>query len=302
MGYAMRNDISEATKRLACARKVDDLIPEHREMLCQIISAEIDGSLQGAYSDIPIQVYHHPLCSGYSSTMIKRIIDQSYNHAFLSSNSQAGHFRFGSAFHAFCNEPHLFDRDYIVAPVDKRRSSEFKATKAKAGLRIVLTNKEFRAIEVMARKLFTHPDIGPMIQGPGTQYELTFFSQDSKTGLWKRCRADIKQGKNVQDIKTCLSASESSFISDAKMFLYRISASWYLEVISEVENEIHTDFWLHACEKEDPWEVAKYKVAGVSLDRAQKDIRGALDLIRSVLDDGEKAWRGYKLGVKEIVI
>ncbi len=296
----MRNDIAEAKKRLNEARKVTDLSAAHRDLLCDIINAEISDSLAGFYNDIPIQVYHHPLCTGYSSTLIKRLIEQSFNHAFLEKNGKSGAFRFGSAFHTFCNEPHLFETDYIVAPVSERRSKEFKATKARAGNRIVLTADEFKAIEVMSGNLFRHPDASPLLAG--AKFEHTFFSRDSKTGLWKRCRSDLWKGLSVGDLKTCMNASPVTFAMDAKRFLYRISAAWYLGVISEATGISHEEFYLIACEKEAPWEIAVYKVSQQSIERAQLEIRQALDTIRVILDEGEKAWRGFQLGIKEIAI
>ncbi len=295
----MRNDITEAKKRLDLARKVDDLQPAHRDLLCDIINAEISDSLTGYYSDIPVQVYHHPLCTGYSSTTIKRLIEQSYNHRHL-LNKNSKSLRFGSAFHAFCNEPHIFDAEYLVLPVDDRKSSEYRAAKKASGNRIILTNSEFRSIETMSRKLYEHPDAAPLLTG--AVHEQTYWVKDKKTGLWKKCRTDAKKGRAISDLKSCENASMMSFTYDAKKYLYRVSGAYYLEVVSEVEGEAHTEFYLIACEKSEPYEVSVYRIPEFSIERAQSEIRQALDLIRNILDQGDKAWRGYQLGIKEIAI
>lgn len=293
-------DRKAAERRLRLASATTDLTPEHREILCQIIQAELDGTLAGCYADVPIQVYHHPLCSGYSSTTIKRIVEQSYNHWFVTKDTNSRALRFGSAFHAFCNEPHVFANEYVVLPFDDRRSAEFKDAKEKVGNKIIILNPEFRAIEAMSRKLLNHPDAAPFFTG--SQFELTYFSKDAATGLWKKCRTDIKKGNKAADLKTCMNASMLAFAYDAKKFLYRISGSYYLEIITEVEESTHRDFILIPCEKVDPWEAAVYRVDDSSLDRAQTEIRNALGIIRNVLDQGDSAWGGYQLGIKDIAI
>lgn len=295
----MRNDITEARKRLEAARKVDDLSPAHRDLLCDIINAEISDELTGCFKDIPIQVYHHPLCSGYSSTTIKRLVEQSYNHRHL-FNKNSKSLRFGSAFHAFCNEPHIFDVEYLVLPVDDRKSSEYRAAKKTSENKIIMTNPEFRSLEVMSRKLYEHPDAAPLLAGAA--HEQTYFSKDAKTGLWKKCRTDAKKGRAISDLKTCENASVMAFTYDAKKFLYRISGAYYLEVVSEVLGEIHTEFYLIACEKSEPYEVSVYRIPEFSIERAQSEIRQSLDVIRNILDQGERAWKGYSLGIKEIAI
>ncbi len=299
-GEAMQNDISEAQNRLKLAQKCEDLSTPHREILCEIIQSEIDDSLSGCYSDIPIQVYHHHLCSGYSSTTIKRMIEQSYNHWFVSKNSKSSVLRFGSAFHAFCNEPHLFENDYFIAPVSDKRSPEYKAAKKFASNKTVITSDEFKTIEIMSRKLFEHPDAAPLLNG--AKNELTYFAKDKDTGLWKKCRVDAIKGRSISDLKTTQSASPISFAQDSRKYLYRVSASYYLEVVSEVVGDLYGDFYLIACESTEPNEIAVYRVADASIERSQIEIRQALQLIRTILDGGPKAWKGYSLGIKELSI
>lgn len=292
---------AEIQSRLKMAQKSTDLPNEHKEILCSVIEMELKGDLTGSYSDIPVQVYHHPLCSGYSSTTLKRILEQSYNHWFISKTEESQSLRFGSAFHAFCNEPEVFSREYIICPEDDKKSAIYKEYKRKAEKgAIVLSRSEFKTIEVMSKKLFDHPDSSKLLKN--SKSEVSFFSQDTETGLWKKCRVDSIKGRSVSDLKTTVNASPLSFARDARKFLYRISASYYLEIISEVMNELHKDFYLIPCEKVDPYEVAVYRVSDHSIEQAQSEIRTALRTIKNILDQGENAWRGYSLGVKEIAI
>jgi len=294
----MQKDILDAQRRLSEAQKVVDLSPAHREILCDIISAELGGTLGGCYEDIPIQVYHHPLCTGYSSTTIKRMIEQSYNHWYLQQGKQSKPLRFGSAFHAFCNEPHNFEIDYQISTADNRRGRDFRELNQKYAGKIVLTAPEFKTIEVMSRKLFEHPDAAPLLKG--AKFELTYFHYDSVHGLWKKCRLDAIKGMCISDLKTTQNASLDSFQRDGKKFLYRISAAYYMQIVSEVTGQNFHDFYLIACESEEPNEIATYRVRDQSIARANDEIDGCLKTIRAILDQGDKAWKGYALGIREI--
>lgn len=285
-------------QRLDQARRLVDFPAQKRELLCDILASERDGTLKGIYADIPIEVYHHRLCSGYSSTLIKKLVEASFNRAKVELIGNDKALRFGSAFHAFCNEPQIFAKEYIVSPVNDSRTKEWQAC-VDSG-KTVLSAKDFRTIEVMSRKVFSHPDIAPIMYG--SEFEVTAFSQDPETGLWKKARADIKQSIDLYDLKTCANASEVFFTLDAKKFLYRISAAWYLGVFSEAVGVQFNSFSLIACEKEEPNDCALYRVSDFSIQKAKPEIRKALDLIFKILIDGPKAWTGYELGAKEILI
>lgn len=292
----------EIKNRLNEAEKLTDLSAENKDILVQIINMELKGSLTGSYADVPSQVYHHPLCSGYSSTTLKRITEQSYNHWFVSRDEESKSLFFGSAFHAFCNEPEIFSQEYVISTADKRNSADYKALAKKhekSGVKI-LTAPEFKMIEVMSKKLFEHPDSAPLIKQ--AKSEIAFFSQDQETGLWKKCKLDSLKGRSISDLKTTTNAAPLSFASDARKYLYRVSASFYLEVVSEVTGVQHKDFYLIACENEAPHEVAVYRVDDGSIEKAQTEIRTALAKIKKVLTDGPNAWTGYATGIKDIAI
>lgn len=299
-GGVTMTDLDRAHIRLEQAKEARGLTLEQRGILSGLIASEIDGSLAGCYKDIPIQVYHHELCPGYSSTIIKRVVQQSYAHWFKERDERTQSLRFGSAFHTFCNEPHLFNSEYYVSGADSRRTKEFKADKLQAGSRIVLSAEEFSTLEVMSTKLFEHPDAKPLIES--AENEITAFVQDKETGLWKRCRADIVKGRTLSDLKSTRSAELESFTRDAKKLMYGLSAAYYLQVFSELTGDLYKDFYLIACESSEPNEVAVYRVDEGSIFRGEEKIRTGLKLIRKILDDGESAWTGYTLGIKDIAI
>lgn len=274
----------------------------HLSILKTLKNLAEQGQLTGVYEDIPIEVYHHPECPGHSSTTIKRILEQSYNHWFCSKTKNTKSLRFGSAFHTFCNEPHLFNEQYKVIHAEKKNSSEWKMGCLEAGERTPITLKEFRTIEIMSRKVFTHPTVGPQYRR--AKKELTFFSKDQETGLWKKCRVDgllMGEGK-VLDLKSTADASQLSFASDCRKYLYRVSMAYYCEIVSEVLGEIYRHAELIACETEDPNEIAPYRVDDRSMERGGEEVRHALRTIKRILDEGESAWRGYPITAQDLLI
>lgn len=273
---------------------------DHLDILRELQAMAACGTLRGCYADIPIDVYHHPECPGYSSTTIKRIIQRSYNHWYIARDENRQPLRFGNAFHCYVDDPELFRQLYQVAPTDRRNSAEWSAAKITAGEKILLTFNEFESIKVMSQKLYEHPDASPLLKD--ARSELSYFSVDQVTGLIKKCRVDAIKGRALSDLKSTLDASSTSFSWDSKKYLYRISAAYYLEIVSEVTGLRHNDFHLIACEKEEPFEIKVYRVSDASIEKAQEEIRQALQTIRTILVNGPSAWKGYQLGVEDIHI
>lgn len=261
------------------------------DILNTLISMAERNELTGCFADIPIEVYHHPLCPGISSTQIKGILKKSYKHYELEKSTGSKATRFGSAFHCFVNEPEAFVNTYQITY--DRKKDLINPTK------IQLSYQDFELIQKMSKNLFDHPDAAPLLKG--AQYELTYFSVDRETGILKKCRVDAIKNNIISDLKTCEDASEDAFARDCRKHLYRVSAAFYLEVVSEVLDQRLNTFNLIACEKSDPYEVNVFKVHESSLQKGNAEVRTALNLIKTIHDQ-PKAWRGYKLGVKEIAI
>lgn len=276
--------------------------PAQLEILKELIDMEARGELDRAsFDDIPIQVYHHPSCPGISSTTIKTVLKKSWNHVGTKGGAEKDSFRFGSAFHCLNNEPHLFNDIYIVCPFDSKRGEDWKGYKESAGARgkILLLQKEFRCLEVMSKKLWLHPDARELMTN--AQFEVTYFVRDQRTGVLKKCRVDsIKRGSLIliSDLKTTWDASPDAFSFDCRKYLYRISASYYSEIVSEFYGELVHGFYLIPCEKVEPYEITVYKVPDDAILKGGAEIAESLDKIAAIQKD-PKAWRGYPLGATQ---
>lgn len=255
---------------------MSNLKPEHELILKNLVELAHQGRLEGRFDDIPIEVHHHPECPGVSSTFAKNMVLRTPNHK---SKFVDKALIFGSAFHCFANEPHLFKQTYLNNP------------------HLALGAEDLRCIEAMNKKLKSHPDVMPLYEN--CSHEHTFFARDPKTGILMKARPDGYQDSTgiIWDIKTTQNASRSSFSFDAKKYLYRISAAWYLRVISLVQGFQHNDFYLIPCEKLDPYEVAVYRVDQSSISRANEEIDSVLEKIAN-----PGGWMGYPLGVTDLAI
>lgn len=251
-----------------------------------------DGTLRGCFADIPVDVYHHPECPGVSSTQLKGILKQSYKHYELERGKSTAALRFGSAFHCFVNEPEEFVNSYQII---HKKSSEFLAPG-----KLALMDSDFLTIQNMAKKLYVHPDAGPLLSG--AQNELSYFSVDSETGILKKCRVDAIKDDVISDLKSCEDASPDGFRRASQKWLTRVSAAYYLEIVSETLMRHLNIFNLIACEKDDPYEIAVYKVSEESLIRGSAEVRKALSIIKTIKEQGVSAWKGYELGIKDISI
>lgn len=254
------------------------LSPANQEILQVLKNLHSKRELVGCFNDIPIEVYHHPECPGISSTQIKTVLKRSISH-LKHAKEDTEELTFGRLFHAFISEPWT---------IQNAKSSD-----------VLLAKKMFD-------NMMKHPVIRALMRG--AKHEVTFFSYDQETGLLKKCRADgindLDAGYSpiVFDFKTTKNASLDSFTSDCKRFNYRLSAAYYLEIISEVYGSRTEDFRLIACEKEEPCEAAIYRVHSRSLEEANNEIRIALNKIKEAIDKGESAWTGYSLNAIDILI
>jgi hypothetical protein len=254
------------------------------------------GDLENAvFTDIPAAAYHHPDCPGVSSTQVKAAFAQSLAH-FNKRDLQSDALRFGTALHCFVCEPDKFPELFDVVP-DRGRA-------AIADRKTHITVSDVTRIVEMARSVTTHPDAADFFNDVGgkPQYELTFFSRDPESGILQKARVDLFKGDVIVDLKSTRDASPRGFPKEAAKYLYRISAAYYLQVVSRVVGRYLSDFYLVACEKEPPYLAAVYKVDPRSLSQADEEISIALDRIKTARSQGHNAWLGYPLGIQEVLI
>ena len=279
-------------KWLLCPDESETVNKDSTEILKTLRSMADRNALSGCFGDIPIDVYHHQSCPGVSSTQIKGILKRSYKHFLLEQRKETKAFAFGSALHCFVNEPDAFVNTYQI--IYGKQSEMLSPGK------IALSIGDFEAIQHVAKKLFAHPDAGPLLKD--AQHELTYFSVDNETGILKKCRVDAIKNLAISDLKSCQDASPDAFARDSRKYLYRVSGAYYTEIVSEVLGIRIDDFYLIATEKTEPFGVKVYRISDRSIEQGRAEVRKALKLIQTVHEHGANAWTEYELGITDLVI
>lgn len=260
---------------------------QDQEILHELNSMAARGELHGAFSDIPIDVYHS--CAGISSSQLKPIIARLKGLEYSVPEDSAA-LRFGNAFHTYILEPEHFSSRYQIG---------FGSTDPN---KILLTPTEMEAIRDMAATLRLNPKFQRLFEN--SEKEITFFAVCPETGILQKARADIFQRAdeiNISDLKTTQSAVKDSFIRSARKFMYRESASYYLKVIGEALQTYLRNFFLVACAKTSTYKVDVYRVSPRSLYDGHENIMAALRMLQRIKEVGEQqAWLEHELNIQEI--
>ena len=170
---------------------------------------------------------------------------------------------FGSAFHTYCLEPHLFDDECAVCPNVDRRTKAGKATwagflDASSG-KVVVQESELEQMDRMIDALHDHTGAASLLFGDGNEYEMTYISNpkdemaESMTSESLKGRIDVvnKSGGMLIDLKTCQDASPDAVSRTVLTYGYHIQAAFYSHLHRQVYGENPT-FHFVFVEKEAP--------------------------------------------------
>jgi len=115
----------------------------------------------------------------------------------------------GGAFHTLLVEPHLFTKEFAVAPkVDRRTAKgkeEFNAFMEANSGKILLTNDQYAKASVMAEHVKQHEIVTTLLDE--ARFEQSIFWTDIETGIQFKTRPDIWSAKMVVDLKTTADAN-----------------------------------------------------------------------------------------------
>ena len=220
---------------------------------------EKKGELDKAYFDeIPIEVYHHPMCPGVSSSTLKNVL------ARKPAPKESEAFLFGNAFHCLVLEPGEFEKRYSIGLHDPNKIFvDFADYSLLLKMQDVLKSHE-QAMELMA----------------GGVSERTFFVRDQQTGVLKKCRTDRMKITDILDLKTCANAAKSEFQYSAKKYGYGFSAAYYIEIVSEVLGIWLENFtWIAVDKMEEP-KVGLYRPNQDCISKCSMQVRDALEIYK----------------------
>ena len=98
---------------------------------------------------------------------------------------------FGRSVHKYVLEKDDFFNEFAVAPLVDRRTKEGKAQwllfQDQSVGKDIITQEDFEKIQAMYDALYATPFVAKLLSG---EKELSFFTEDDRTGLIVKCRPD----------------------------------------------------------------------------------------------------------------
>lgn len=172
----------------------------------------------------------------------------------------------GGAFHTLLLEPHLFDKEFIVAPKMDRRTTagkeEYAAFMELSQGKIVLTDEQYAKASLMAEQALSHEVVKTLLDE--AQFEQSIFWTDKETGLQFKSRPDIWSPKMVVDLKTTQDATRYKFERSAIEYGYYLQAGMAYEGAKALEMPFEM-FVILAVEKEMPHAPAVFPLSDDAL-------------------------------------
>ncbi len=175
----------------------------------------------------------------------------------------------GRAFHTLVLEPHLFSKQFCIAPQVDRRTREGKAVwddfVASSYGMSVLTAGEAEMLEGMRYSILGHGRANQILSSEG-DCEVTMLFKHERTGLDLKGRADfIAANGLIVDVKTTEDASPDGFSKSCLSYRYHVQASMYMAGYEAVTGKKPEGFVFICVEKKPPYAVGVYVLDEPSL-------------------------------------
>lgn len=254
--------------------------------------------------DLPDTIYHS--FDAMSASRL-RILDRSTSlhlaHS-IANPSDSPALAVGRALHCKALTPHLYLRDFVVAPAVDRRTKEGKATYesfvASVGNKTVLTADQAEEVSAMAAAIASNPDARMVVSDLNGSAEVSLFAEIA--GVRAKSRFDrlveVNGERIIVDVKTTASsASKSEFERTIWNFGYGVQCAFYLEMARACGVPAQ-HFVFVVVEKTAPYATAVYRFSDEIADAFRPRMLELVAQYKAYLAEGP---RGYE-GVTEIGI
>lgn len=254
--------------------------------------------------DLPDTIYHS--FDAMSASRL-RILDRSTSlhlaHS-IANPSDSPALAIGRALHCKVLTPHLYLRDFVVAPAVDRRTKEGKATYesfvASVGNKTVLTADQAEEVSAMAAAIAANPDARMVVSDLNGSAEVSLFAEIA--GVRAKSRFDrlveVNGERIIVDVKTTASsASKSEFERTIWNFGYGVQCAFYLEMARACGVPAQ-HFVFVVVEKTAPYATAVYRFSDEIADAFRPRMLELVAQYKAYLAEGP---RGYE-GVTEIGI
>lgn len=254
--------------------------------------------------DLPDTIYHS--FDAMSASRL-RILDRSTSlhlaHS-IANPSDSPALAVGRALHCKVLTPHLYLRDFVVAPSVDRRTKEGKATYesfvASVGNKTVLTADQAEEVSAMAAAIAANPDARMVVSDLNGSAEVSLFAEID--GVRAKSRFDrlveVNGERIIVDVKTTASsASKSEFERTIWNFGYGVQCAFYLEMARACGVPAQ-HFVFVVVEKTAPYATAVYRFSDEIAEAFRPRMLELVAQYKAYLAEGP---RGYE-GVTEIGI
>lgn len=227
------------------------------------------NQLEGIHYDVPIEVYHHPECPGFSKTDLMYAA-KTYDHLAAykagrlieDDKETPTHFKIGNAVECAMFEPDKFGEKFVrmVAgePKVDRRTKEGKAVYAEwhsniflpwqsdVGDRTILDDEEMDQTLVMSQAGLAHDGLKMIL--PGAKVQATIFY--NRNGVMLKTRPDVfnEKFRVCYDHKTTKDATRAAFSKQVANLKYHMQGAMQIDGLKSVFGQTF-DFLLGAHEK-----------------------------------------------------
>jgi hypothetical protein len=201
---------------------------------------------------------------------------------------------FGTAFHTFILERHLFADNYFIMPpkvllkeVGREAYDEYKKAEqaAEQTKKKVLTQATHLQLLDMRTALYENPRAAELIQG--AVYESSYFWKDEESGLMVKSRPDILHKNMYVDLKTCSDASPHAYQRDMALGGYHIQAAMVSDGVLKLTGER-----LLACinicvEKNYPYSIGIYIIDESAIEAGREEYKRLLIDMNACIRDND---------------
>ena len=212
----------------------------------------------------------------------------------------------GSAMHTMVLEPDLFEKEYLIEPVNapkrpttvqrnaKKPSSQtldaiayWEEFDKKAVGKNLISIDDYERLTIMKQRIFDHPAASTILSLSGVA-EQSYQWKDNQTGEICKSRPDFHtdDGTLIVDLKTTSDASELGFQKSVHNFRYHVQAGFYLRSIKEAEQ-----FVFIAVESKPPYLVAVYNASPEMIAAGNRVADKNLATLAQCRKSGK--WTGY---------
>ena len=246
---------------------------------------------QGVYDNIQAEQYHRILGLTKSGLMMLRKSPAHFWHWMTSpAEDSTKAMNIGTATHLAVFEPHKFDEEIVVVPMDapkKPTKAQMEAKKpsedavtaiawwkdfyAKHEGKIVLSQDEYADVMGMATSVRSNKEVEPYLTHASAKTEVSIVAVENVNGLDIVCkgRCDLltMDGKVIVDLKTCEDASADAFNKSFMQMGYWMQAAHYIAICRKAGIPVEK-FVFVAAEKHPPYCTALYELSADSLEKA----------------------------------